>query len=69
MSATLRRRPVHLTRLPRNYTRANPGRAAHQSNLLKILVEQAVSSEPVSTEFPVKQGNNREFSVLGSKRT
>ncbi len=31
------------------------------SNPLKLAV-QAVCSEPVSAEFPVKQGKNREFS-------
>ncbi len=49
-------------------------RSANQY-LIKLLFSnakmavQAVSSEPVPPEFPVKQGKNREFSVLGSKRT
>ncbi len=29
-----------------------------------LLAVQAVSSEPVSAEFPVKQGKNREFSRI-----
>ncbi len=29
--------------------------------IIKILAVQAVSSEPVSPEFPVKQGKNRDF--------
>ncbi len=40
----------------------HPTSAAHQPNLLKDLVVRAVSSDPVSPEFPVKQGKNREFS-------
>ena len=33
------------------------------------LVVQAVRSEPVSTEFPVKQGKNREFSRISPSKS
>ncbi len=59
-----RRKPRFLTRLHRNYTRGHPTRAAHQAKRSKDLVVQAVSSEPVSPEFPVKQGKTGNFRKL-----
>ncbi len=37
------------------------------ANAVKALAVQGVSSEPVSPEFPVKQGKNREFSQISPR--
>jgi hypothetical protein len=44
---------VRLTRRHKNYPSADPGLAAHQPNILEMLVVEGVFSEPVAADFPV----------------
>ena len=55
-------------RLTRGHCAINSGAHERRGKPGDWLVQQAVSSEPVSADFPVKQGKNREIVRISPKK-